>query len=101
MNRQLVFALLSIAALSLPALAATPQPEAPLCSSPEASQATFPSYEFPAAQPLTSFCGTCGVILSCRGVQIGAPCTGISGAPGVCEPTGKLCVNHLPQCACF
>lgn len=102
MNRRLAAVLLSIAALTLPALAATSSLMAPLCSPSAALEAAFPSLESPAPLPLAGSCGTCGRILSCRGVQIGAACTGITGTPGFCEPTGKICSGtQKPECACF
>lgn len=102
MNRHLAAVLLSIAALTLPALAANPPAEELFCFPPLASEASAPSLEAPAPLLLAGSCGTCGRILSCRGVQIGAACTGITGTPGFCEPTGKICHGtNKPECACF
>lgn len=102
MNRRLAAVLLSIAALTLPALAANPPAEVPLCSLPSISEVATPSLEPPTPLLLAGSCGTCGRILSCRGVQIGAACTGITGTPGFCEPTGKICTaTQKPECACF
>ncbi len=99
MNRRLAAVLLSIAALSLPALATTSPLEAPLCSPPAASEAASPSFESPAPLLLTGLCGNCGRIPSCYGRLIGTACTGLTGTPGLCAPTGKVC-SGKPECAC-
>ncbi len=102
MNRYVAAVLLALAALTPLALAANSPAEELFCSPSAVSEAAFPSLEAPAPLALAGMCGTCGRILSCRGVQIGASCTGITGTPGFCEPTGKICPATLkPECACF
>ena len=100
MKRRFAAVLLAVAALTLPALAATSPLEAPLCSPPAASEAAFPSLEAPAPLLLAGLCGNCGRIPSCYGRSIGSACTGFTGIPGFCEPTGKIC-SGKPECGCF
>ena|SRR6185295_3572864 len=105
MNRNLVAVLLSIAALvlvALPAAAAAPsEPQFQSCPMAAASEVPLLDFGSPAPVPLTGPpCGPCG-IPGRNWSSVGAACTDIGGHPGFCEYTGKVCLGHPPQCACF
>ncbi len=101
MIRKNLVALLAIAALSglaLPSFAQTPPLALTTCSAAVMLETIAP----PAPLFLAGTCsGVCSVP-TCLGAPVGSPCTKrFTGAPGVCEFSGRVCSPGSQQCGCF
>lgn len=96
-----LFALATLASRALPSSAEAPPLAPATCSAPATLETIAPP-----AQPSPLFLtGTCSSICStpsCLGAPVGTPCTKpFSGAPGVCEFSGRVCSPGNQHCGCF
>lgn len=96
-----LFAFAALASLALPSFAETP-PLAPATCSASAMLETIAPPAPPAPLFLTGTCSGICSTPSCLGAPVGSPCTKpFSGAPGVCEFSGRVCSPGNQHCGCF
>lgn len=97
-NLVALFAIAALASLAPPSFAETPPLALATCSAAALLETIAPPAPLFLAGTCSSVCST----PSCLGAPVGTPCVKpFSGAPGVCEFSGRVCSPGNQHCGCF